>query len=235
MTRYRWLTLATMALGAAAAVTQGCDDDDNGGPVVIDASTDAANDAGGGDAMDAGDAADEGAADGDADAADTGVAGDPQVLAIVLVANTGEVQQGQLAEGKAIAVDVRNFAAMMVTDHTAAQQREQHLVQITGIAVQPSATSQLLQAASDAMIAQLQPLTGVTFDRAYITGQIQEHSQVLTLIDSVLLPAASTDLFRTELRTVRAAVVAHLAEAQRIDGLLRADGGSDGGSDGGGP
>ena len=43
---------------------------------------------------------------------------DAQILAFAATANAGEVQEGQLAEHKATNPAVKNFAKLMVTDHT---------------------------------------------------------------------------------------------------------------------
>jgi len=212
MTRYRCLMMVTIALGATCAAIGGCSNDDECPP---DAAADGAPE--GGDAAAVIDAADATAA---------GVTGDPQVLDVLLTANAAEVQAGQLALSRAVTTEVHAFGQTMVTDHTAAAQREQGFASDAGIVAEPSSVSQEVQSVANALMAQLQSLSGIAFDRAYITSQVQVHSQLLTLIDKVLVPAATSAAMRAELAAVRVGVAAHLARAEGIDTLLRADGGT---------
>jgi putative membrane protein len=163
-------------------------------------------------------------------AADSGrVQSDAQIAQVALTANTGEIAQGMLAQTSATNADVKTFASLMVTDHTAANQRVQALAQQLGITPAPSGVSVQLQSESDAIVAQLQMLSGAAFDTAYVTAQVTVHTRVLALIDDMLLPAAQAAEVKAELTTMRASVVMHLSVAQQLQAQLAAAG--DGGAD----
>jgi putative membrane protein len=116
---------------------------------------------------------------------------------------------------------------MMVADHSTASQRVEALAQQQGVSPEANAVSTMLKAESDALIAQLQQLTGSAFDRAYIDAQVLVHDKVLGIIDSTLLAAAVDANLRNELTTTRGAVAGHLQEAQQIQSTLVSDAGTD--------
>lgn len=149
--------------------------------------------------------------------------GEPEVLGVVLAANTGEVTQGTLAQTSAVDPAVRTFADEMVTDHTAANTRVNALAQQLALTPTPSPVSAQLDNESAAVMAALQPLTGAAFDRAYIDAQVTGHTNVLSLIDTVLLPSATTPALAQELQVMRQEVSAHLDEARAIQAQLAAD------------
>jgi putative membrane protein len=84
-------------------------------------------------------------------------------------------------------------------------------------------------------MAALQALQGVpagaAFDRAYIESQVTLHTSARNLIDSTLLPNATTSALRDELTRTRGEVVMHLNQATSILASL-GDGGVTGGDAG---
>lgn len=88
-------------------------------------------------------------------------------------AGAEEVKFGQLAETQSHSARVKQFAARMVSDHTAANQKLAALAQAKGIT--PTTTP---DTAHDQMYTQLQGEHGRTFDRDYIAGQIKDHQMV---------------------------------------------------------
>jgi putative membrane protein len=157
---------------------------------------------------------------------------DNQVAAVIVAANTGEIQEGQVAQAQGSNDAVKVFAGKMVTEHTAANTRATALFSGLGITPQENATSQKLTSDASAMVTSLKAMSGAALDKAYIDGQVAAHQMVLDLIDKTLLPGASRAELKTELNTMRTAVAAHLAEAKTIQASL--SGGGDGGTDGGG-
>jgi putative membrane protein len=85
-------------------------------------------------------------------------------------ANLAEVQQGQVAQTKGQSPAVKEFAAMMVKDHTDANANLMTLAAHKGIDL-PS-TSGVKQEGNKA---KLQMLPGDLFDRSYIKGMVRNH------------------------------------------------------------
>jgi putative membrane protein len=81
-----------------------------------------------------------------------------------------EVELGQLAQQKATNPAVKEFGAMMVKDHTAANEKLKALAASKQIAL-PDGPS-LTQKASKT---KLDMMSGDTFDKSYVKGMIEDH------------------------------------------------------------
>jgi predicted outer membrane protein len=238
----RWLC----CLSLCGALASGCSDDDdddgkadsgarldagadastgaNGSDGGIDASIDAAVDGGGSPGTIAVDAA-------------TVVLSPAQVVGVAAALNTGEIEAGTLAQGKAVSTAAKDYASMMVTMHTAAQQRQAAL----GVAPAPSPEQMTVTTMAATALQNLQTLpAGPSFDTAYLESQVLMHTNARNLIDNLLLPnAANAPALRDELTRTRGEVVAHLTQAMALlgdGGVSGADAGTmslDAGNDAG--
>ncbi len=88
-----------------------------------------------------------------------------------------EVRDGQLAQDKGADQKIKDFGAMMVKDHSAANQELMALAQSKGVTLP---TSPAMTAHSTKM--QLDALSGATFDKAYVKGQIKAHKGTVALL-----------------------------------------------------
>jgi len=145
---------------------------------------------------------------------------DEQILKIVDLANTAEVDQAKIAQGKAKNARVRKFAQTMINHHGDAKQKGAKLTK--KLAVTPADSTQSSQLTSDSSNAMstLKNTAAADFDRAYIELQIQEHTKVLQTIDNELVPNAKNDELKALLTEIRPKVEAHLAEAKDIQQAL---------------
>ncbi|HEX3949282.1 MAG TPA: DUF4142 domain-containing protein [Steroidobacteraceae bacterium] len=87
-----------------------------------------------------------------------------------------EVEAGQLAQDKGNSQKVKDFGAMMVKDHTAANDKLKTLASSKDITL-PTSPSAGQMAAK----AKLHVLSGDTFDKSYVKGQINAHRQTIAL------------------------------------------------------
>lgn len=145
---------------------------------------------------------------------------DAQVAAVARTANTGEVQQGEVARDRATNAEVRQFATMMVEDHTRANQELETLASTRGIAFAEGAATDTLRRNAETSVSNLRQYSGVELDRAYIRHQVELHQYLLNVIDQNLLPATSDAEMRTYLQTMRGSVATHLEQARQISGRL---------------
>ena len=88
-----------------------------------------------------------------------------------------EVDAGTLAQGKGNSQAVKDFGAMMVKDHTAANDKLKAAAQAKGITLPTSASIGQM-----ATKAKLDVLSGDTFDKSYIKGQIKAHQDTVVLL-----------------------------------------------------
>lgn len=87
-----------------------------------------------------------------------------------------EVEAGNLAQSKGTSQKVKDFGAMMVKDHSAANDKLKSLAASKDVALPTS--SSVGQMATKA---KLEVLTGDTFDKSYIKGQVQAHLNTVAL------------------------------------------------------
>jgi putative membrane protein len=87
-----------------------------------------------------------------------------------------EVEAGNLAQSKGNSQKVKDFGAMMVKDHSAANEKLKALAATKDVTLPTS--SSVGQMATKA---KLEVLTGDTFDKSYIKGQVQAHQDTVGL------------------------------------------------------
>src|SRR3569833_4717486 len=88
-----------------------------------------------------------------------------------------EVEAGKLAESKGSSAAVKDFGAMMVKDHTEANEKLKSIASTENVDL-PSTSG----AKHMATKAKLEVLTGDSFDKSYIKGQIAAHQQPVALL-----------------------------------------------------
>lgn len=145
---------------------------------------------------------------------------DPQIAAIVVTANQVDIDAGKLAKSKAGSKDVKDFAQLMITDHSAVNKSATELVTKLHVTPEPNATSQSLQQGGDQNIAALKKLHGAAFDKAYIDHEVTYHQAVLDAVDKTLIPSAKNEELKALLVKVRPAFVAHLEHAKKLQASL---------------
>jgi putative membrane protein len=85
-----------------------------------------------------------------------------------------EVELGSLAQKKSNNKSVKDFGAMMVKDHTAANNKLEDLAASKNISLPTSASMGQM-----ATKAKLEVLSGDTFDKSYIKGMIKDHEEAI--------------------------------------------------------
>lgn len=145
---------------------------------------------------------------------------DPQIAAIVVTANQVDIDAGKLARARAHAPSVKDFAQLMVRDHSSVNQAAESLVNRLHVTPQSSPTSESLKKGGEENLAHLRHLSGRAFDDAYIDHEVAYHQSVLDAMDHVLIPSAQNADLKALLVKVRPAFAAHLEHAQQIQRSL---------------
>jgi putative membrane protein len=91
-----------------------------------------------------------------------------------------EVRDGKLAQAKGADQKIKDFGAMMVKDHSAANQELMALAQSKGIKLPsgPGMGADTTKAKLDV----LSDLSGSAFDKSYVKGQIKAHRDTVALL-----------------------------------------------------
>jgi len=145
---------------------------------------------------------------------------DPQIAAIVVAANSVDIEYGKLALSKSKNDKVKQFADTMVKDHTAVNKSAVELVTRLGVTPEESETSRGLTASGEQTRARLGALSGDEFDREYIANEVAYHKLVIDAVDKTLIPNAKNAELKATLVSVRPALVAHLEHAEHIQASL---------------
>jgi putative membrane protein len=173
-----------------------------------------------------------GAAQARTESGSAGAPNDAQIAAVVVAANQAEIDTAKVASTRATNADVKELAATMTRDHTAANQKAKQLVGKLKLKPQPSEASRSLTQADKKTIAELKKLKGAEFDKAYVDHEVAFHQQVLDDIDSTLLPNAKDPELRGLLEKVKPGVQAHLDHAKQLQSQLASGGAAASGAGG---
>jgi putative membrane protein len=145
---------------------------------------------------------------------------DAQIAHIVVTANQVDIDAGKLATSSAKSKDVKEFAQLMITDHTAVNGSAVALVTKLNVTPEDNETSQSLKKGGDDNLANLRKLHGDQFDRAYVDHEVVYHQAVLDALDKTLVPNAKNAELKALLVKTRPAFVAHLDHAKGIQASL---------------
>ncbi|MEK6773361.1 MAG: DUF4142 domain-containing protein [Bdellovibrionota bacterium] len=145
---------------------------------------------------------------------------DPQIAHIVVTANKIDIEAGNLAKSKTKNKAVLSFAKTMVTDHTSVNGQATALVTKLKVTPETNATSEALTKGAAANIATLGTLKDKAFDKAYTDHEVTYHEQVLSTIDTELIPKATNPELKALLEKTRPAIAAHLEHAKEMQKTL---------------
>ena len=146
---------------------------------------------------------------------------DAQIAAIVVAANSVDIDAGKLAQSKADNAEVKKFAKQMVTDHTSVNKNAVDLVTKLKVIPEENDTSRSLKEGGQKNIARLKELKGKEFDKAYVDNEVTYHQAVLDAVDKTLIPSAQNAELKALLVKVRPAFVAHLEHAKHMHSTLK--------------
>jgi putative membrane protein len=100
-----------------------------------------------------------------------------------------EAHLGQMAADQAATQDVKDYASMLVTDHTANYQ------QLTALGAKDALTvPKGLDAAHDKMIAPFEKLKGAAFDSRYLHEMIAGHTEAIGVFTKEAADASNADV-----------------------------------------
>jgi putative membrane protein len=150
------------------------------------------------------------------------VRSDADIMGVLHMSNVQEISAGNLAQQRAQDVEVRNFGALMVRDHSNLDQQGSNMAQQWGVTpTTPSVANSVLSSSAQAEMDMLNRASnGSDFDRAYVQSQVTDHQRTLAIVDASISGAQRAEL-RTMLRDrVRPAVASHLSMAQNLQGRI---------------
>jgi putative membrane protein len=127
----------------------------------------------------------------------------------IAIGNRAEVDLGKLAEGKASAPGVKEFASLMQKDHSDSLDRALKAGKPTRMDIPKE-----LDAEHKRVRDELNKLSGAEFDKAYLTAQMQDHQKTANLLLWQLSYGQNSELIRYSADTLPV-VLDHLEHAKR--------------------
>jgi predicted outer membrane protein len=145
-----------------------------------------------------------------------------EALALVSLVDDHEVKMAEQAKSKKVTGDVAAYADMMKTDHSKNMSATKALLDKNGGAPADTPAMSDMKAKGEAEMQQLAALDGDTYAKAYIDAMVAGHQDVLTKLDTMLMPAATDAAVKMHLQATRHAVQKHLEKAKELQGKLGA-------------
>jgi putative membrane protein len=121
-----------------------------------------------------------------------------------------EVDLGNLAKKKSNSESVKDFGAMMVKDHTAANNKLKDVAESKNISLPTSANMGQL-----ATKVKLEVLSGDTFDKSYIKGMIKDHEEDIAMFKKEAASGQDPDAKAFAVATLPT-LLAHLKKIKSI-------------------
>jgi putative membrane protein len=146
---------------------------------------------------------------------------DPQIAMIAVTADNIDIEAGKLAESKTSNPKVKEFAQLMVRDHTSVNKQATQLAKKLNLTPEESATSRSLKSDGDKMMTKLKGLSGAAFDKAYIDNEVSYHESVIKAVTDTLIPNAKNAELKSLLESAGPVFGSHLNHAKEIQASLK--------------
>jgi len=148
----------------------------------------------------------------------TTMTADPQTTSFLKDAADGgmaEVQIAQMAQDKANNQRVKDFASMMVRDHSAANDQVKQLASQRSVNLPDSISTKHQKAKSD-----LEKKEGKAFDKAYIDAMVKGHQQVIDMFKKASKNVTDTQV-KSFIDNTLPTIKMHLDSAKAIQKSIR--------------
>jgi len=145
---------------------------------------------------------------------------DAAIASIFDLANTADIETGELAAKQGQSQEVRDMGKNFVAAHLGVRQQGRDLAKKLGLKLNPPMNGQM---AKDhvAALNRLKGLKGAAFDKAYVDHEVAYHQAVIDAVTKTLLPATRNAELKALIESVAPAFVAHLEGAKALQAKLK--------------
>ena len=145
---------------------------------------------------------------------------DPQIAMIAVTADNVDIDAGKLAASKTTNPKVKEFAELMVRDHTSVNEQATALVKKLNVTPEESATSRKLKSDGEKTLAKLKKLSGAEFDKAYVDNEVSYHEAVIGVVGNTLIPNTKNAELKSLLESGAPIFQSHLTHAKELQASL---------------
>lgn len=146
---------------------------------------------------------------------------DPQIAHIAYTAGVIDITAAKQALEKSENKAVKAFAADMVRDHEAVNDKALALVKKLKVTPEDNDTSRTLSKNATAKLKELAALKGAAFDKAYIDNEVAYHKAVDSALETLLIPSASNAELKSLLQTGLKIFQGHEQHAEHVAAELK--------------
>ena len=140
---------------------------------------------------------------------------DAVVVAILELANSFDLETGQLAVERAQKLDVRDFGRMLARDHREVRQQGRELA--ARLKIEPAELGEgELSIAHDAAMKKLRAATDAEFDAIFLAHEVAYHENMIKLTNGTLLPNIKNAELKAFVVKIAPAFEAHRAAAAAL-------------------
>jgi|SoiMethySBSTD1v2_1073268.scaffolds.fasta_scaffold52550_3 putative membrane protein len=150
--------------------------------------------------------------------------GDATILTKLVTVDQNEIKIARTAEKKKISPAALNYARMLRDQHQQNLSDTQKLSHKLHLSPRQTSETEDIRKKGATELAQLQPLNGPEFERAFIEAMVKGHEEVLSMLDDGIA-SAKNDEVKAHLQSTREAVATHLSEAKQLQGGASASAG----------
>ena len=145
---------------------------------------------------------------------------DAQIAMIAVTADSVDIDAGKLAAEKSSNPKVKNFAQLMVRDHTSVNKKATALAKKLNLTPEESDTSRSLKSDGDKNLEKLRGLSGAEFDKAYVDNEVAYHEAVIKAVNDTLIPNTKNAQLKSLLESAGPIFASHLSHAKEIQASL---------------
>jgi putative membrane protein len=145
---------------------------------------------------------------------------DPQIAMIAVTADNVDIEAAKLAASKTSNAKVKDFANLMIRDHTSVNNKATALAKKLNITPEESDTSRSLKSNGDTTLEKLRGMSGSAFDKVYIDNEVSYHEAVAKVLDETLIPNAKNADLKALLESARPVFASHLNHAKELQSSL---------------
>ena len=127
-----------------------------------------------------------------------------------------DIDASKLAAEKSSNPKVKQFAQMMVTDHTSVNKKATALAKKLKLTPEESDTSRSLKSDGDKNFEKLRGLSGAEFDKAYVDNEVAYHEAVIKAVTDTLIPNTKNAELKKLLESAGPIFSSHLNHAKEL-------------------
>jgi predicted outer membrane protein len=145
-----------------------------------------------------------------------------EAAAVVRAVNQGEIDEANAVLGRLRSEPAKNLARMMNDEHSAALRELDRIVSSSGIALKENEKVRSLQKDAQDNLRDLKETDAKDLDMKYVTLQIEQHEEVLEMLDDKLIAETNDPSLSQFLRDQRGKIASHLERAKQAKEDLKA-------------